>query len=103
SMSRLYINLGTKQGLNPNRLLGMINETVQDRSVRIGEIEVLRSFTFFEVNQRHAANVVKAFEGKYAGDRIKVDMAEGKITPRPTVRKKKPRTESRNKFQKDNS
>ena len=103
SMSRLYINLGTKQGLNPNRLLGLINETVQDRSIRIGEIEVLRSFTFFEVSQRYAASVVKAFEGRYTDSRIKVDLAEGKSTPRPTARKKRPRSENRSKFRKKNS
>lgn len=61
--SRYYINLGNKHGLNPNRLMGLINERLRNRSVPIGKIEVLKKFSFFEIDKRYDAELPDAFKG----------------------------------------
>ncbi len=47
---RFYINLGAKQELTPPRLMGILNDYVGDKSMRIGQIEILKKFSFFEID-----------------------------------------------------
>ncbi len=59
---RLKINMGNKDGINPKRLLGIINDTVGDKSISVGSIEVTNKFTFFDVFADQADKVVSSFE-----------------------------------------
>ncbi len=58
---RLKINLGQRDGMNPKRFLGLINETTRDRTIMIGDIEIAKNFTFFDVFQDQKEKVVRAF------------------------------------------
>lgn len=58
---RLKVNLGNREGINPKRLLGIINDVVRDKTVSIGEIEVTNKFTFFDVFADQLDKVVDAF------------------------------------------
>ena len=59
---RLKINLGTKEGMNPRRILGIINDITDDKSINIGGIEITNKFTFFDVFEDQKDRVLSAFE-----------------------------------------
>ncbi len=59
SFSRIHVNAGSKHKLTPALLIGMINDKTQRRDVEIGKIEILRNFSFFEIE--------KSFEKKVTG------------------------------------
>ncbi len=58
---RLKINVGLRDGMNPKRFLGLVNETTRDRTIMIGDIEIAKNYTFFDVYQDQRDKVVKAF------------------------------------------
>ena len=60
--SRYYINLGLKHDLNPGRLMGLINERLRNRKVPIGKIEILKKFSFFEIESSFERDMKKAFQ-----------------------------------------
>ena len=60
---RLYISAGLKQDLSAVRLIGLINDRLRDRRIGIGKIDILRKFSFFEVEERYAAEVINALNG----------------------------------------
>jgi ATP-dependent RNA helicase DeaD len=61
--TRFHINLGQKQDLNASHLIGLINELTGTKSIDIGKIEILRKFSFFEIERDYAQKVIDAFEG----------------------------------------
>ncbi len=50
-----------RDGMNPKRFLGLVNETTRDRTIMIGDIEIAKNYTFFDVYQDQRDKVVKAF------------------------------------------
>ena len=66
--SRLFINVGKMDGINPAVLMGFINDNVKGK-VPIGKIDLMRSFSFFEVPEEHASKVVNTFKGMHLEDR----------------------------------
>jgi len=50
--SRIFINVGNKNNLTPARLIGVINEALDSGTAKIGKIEILKKFSFFEIDQQ---------------------------------------------------
>ena len=75
--SRFFINLGNKNYLNPPKLINLINSRNELRDVSIGKIEILKKFSFFEVDSKFAAEAVSAFSGvEFDGISVHVEPAE---------------------------
>ena len=66
--TRIFINIGKMDGANPANLMGFINDHVTEK-VRIGRIDLLKNFSFFEVPQESAPKVVNTFKGLFVEDR----------------------------------
>ncbi len=62
SFTRFYINIGKMDDLNPARLIGFINENLKKRDVEIGQIEILKSFSFFEIDKNYRDDVLEKFK-----------------------------------------
>ena len=60
SFSQLFINLGYRDQINPHRLMGLVNEMLPGKRLRIGKIDISRNFTLFEVEAPMADAVVQA-------------------------------------------
>ena len=74
--TRIFINLGKMDGANPANLMGFINDHVTDK-VRIGKIDLLKNFSFFEVPEGEAKKVVNTFQGLFVEDRkLVVEVAQ---------------------------
>lgn len=77
--SRFFFNLGKKNGIGKRTIIDMINQNLPGKNVEIGSIEVLKGFSFFEVDKKFENEVLKAFkDAKYKGQRIGIDIAKGK-------------------------
>ena len=79
--TRLFINLGKKDGLFPNELLGLVNSHLRGR-VNMGRIDLMKNFSFFEVEEKDAAAVAKALSrANWNGRRVSVEIAGEEDTP----------------------
>lgn len=73
--TRMFINVGKTDGLFPNVLIEMINRNVGGR-VEIGKIDLMKSFSFFDVENREVKEVIRGLSGyKFKGRVIAVDVA----------------------------
>jgi ATP-dependent RNA helicase DeaD len=85
--TRIFINLGKTDGANPANLMGFVNDHVPGK-VRIGRIDLMQNFSFFEVPEGDARAVVKSFKGLYVDERkLVVEVAQD--TPQGVERKEK--------------
>lgn len=79
SYSRFFFNLGKKNGIAKRSIIDLINQQLPNKSVDIGNIEVLKSFSFFEVDSRYENDVIKAFKNaQFKGQKIGIDIAKKK-------------------------
>lgn len=67
----LKINLGRKEQLTPPRLIGLINDTTHNRSLKIGKIIIQEFYTTFEVEKHCVSILTKGFEkAEYKGRKV---------------------------------
>jgi len=79
NFARLYVNLGTNHKLNPTRLIGLINETLRSNNSEIGKIEILKNFSFFEIEDKLKSNLIDGMIGKkFEGRAVLLEESEGK-------------------------
>ena len=79
TFSRMFMNIGKSDRMDKRTIINMINETLPGKSVEIGEIEVLRNFSFFEIDRRFEFDVQKAFKQvEFKGKRIGLEVAKPK-------------------------
>jgi ATP-dependent RNA helicase DeaD len=93
-MCRFFINLGRKNDLTPPLLIGLVNDISRSLSIRIGKIDIMHSFSFFEAEAHYKDTILKAFSTKkYKSQNIVVDEAEtSQHSPKKTrEQEKKPR------------
>ena len=71
-------------GFFPNELISLLNNNTRGR-VELGRIDLMQKFSFFEVEEKEATNVVKALNrASWNGRKVSVEVAgdEGKEAPR---------------------
>ncbi len=87
--TRLFISLGKTDGFRPADLIGLMNDHVRGR-VDVGRIDLMRNFSFFEVDETEADRVVKAMnQSKWNGRKVTVEVAGTESDDRPQERKRK--------------
>ena len=75
--TRLFINVGKKDGFGPGDLMSLLNQHTRHR-VRMGRIDLLPKFSFFEVEEGEARTVIKALgRAMWNGRRVNVELTEG--------------------------
>ncbi len=91
--TRLFLNVGKKENLTPLRLIGIINHALDSGNVEIGKIEILKSFSFFEIESSAAERLTKViknqtFEGRELSVEIANQKSGGSVKKREKRRKK---------------
>tara|TARA_B100000315_G_scaffold105010_1_gene96265 strand:- start:152 stop:478 length:327 start_codon:yes stop_codon:yes gene_type:complete len=56
--------VGFQHKLNPGRLIGLINECLRSNDAVIGNIEVMKTFSFFEIDNKWKSKLFVGFKGK---------------------------------------
>ncbi|MFL3051725.1 MAG: DEAD/DEAH box helicase [Candidatus Neomarinimicrobiota bacterium] len=95
--SGFYINAGSERKMNPGRLMGLINESLDSSSADIGNIEIMKSSSFFEIEEKYADDIAKKLKGKpFGGTSLEIEKDKG-TGKRGNVNKRKKRRKSRKK------
>jgi ATP-dependent RNA helicase DeaD len=95
--TRLFINLGKANNFNPPSLFGLIEGQTGKRGIDFGKIEVLRNFSFFEVDKEWATPIINALNNqRFNGEKIIVEPAAA--NSRPDERPAHNRGEGRSDF-----
>ena len=77
NMTRFFINIGRKDELNPARLIGLINDQRITDNIDIGAIDILDTFSFFEIDKSFEAGALEAFEAnrpEYNGRNVNIEI-----------------------------
>ena len=75
--TNLYINLGSKNKLTPASLIGIINEKLKSDDAIIGRIQILKTFSFFEIDKKKEVALLAALNNsKIRGVKLLVEVAK---------------------------
>ena len=58
--TRLFLNLGKTDGFYTNQIIDLVNRNLRKERIQIGRIDLMQNFSFFEVIQEQAPQVLKA-------------------------------------------
>lgn len=105
NMTRFFINIGRKDKLNPARLIGLINEQKIANNIEIGQIEILDTFSFFELDKNYTEETISTFKENdvdFEGRGVNVEITEKKRSGRRGGRRDSNRNGSDRKKRRDN-
>lgn len=76
-MTRIYVNLGKADGFYAGNVIDMLNKNVEGRRVDVGRIDLLPSYSLFDVRKADAKRVVAALKGlEFFGKRVYSEIAD---------------------------
>ncbi|MDY3857699.1 MAG: DEAD/DEAH box helicase [Muribaculaceae bacterium] len=76
-MERIYVNLGKRDGFYAGNLIDLLNRNVAGKRVDVGRIDLMPSYSLFDVRKADARRVVAALKGAdFVGKRIYSEIAE---------------------------
>jgi ATP-dependent RNA helicase DeaD len=58
--TRLFLNLGKTDGFYANQIIELINRNLKKERIEIGRIDLMQNFSFFEVAEKQANDVISA-------------------------------------------
>ena len=97
--SRFHINVGSKNNVNPVKLIGLINDNLKSKNMEIGKIEIMKGFSFFEIDEKFSKSLAGALNGKnFNGTIVKIEGSR----PAPANRKDRTRKDSYKKSKSSN-
>jgi ATP-dependent RNA helicase DeaD len=92
---RLFINLGKTDGFYPEQLIELVNKNTAGKKVPLGKIDLLKTFSFFEVGEDQADYLIQALNNsKFNDRRVAVEIASEK----PEGHRERDRSEKRPKW-----
>ncbi len=103
AFTRLFLNVGKKENLTPLRLIGIINNVLDSGNAEIGKIEILKNFSFFEIENKAAAKLITGIENhQFEGRNLSAELANAKPSGYDKKEKMKKKTRGkRSKSKKD--
>ncbi len=75
--TRLFINLGRTDGIRPPDIIGLVNDNIPGKKISIGRIDLMKNFSFFEVQEADGKKVVSGLKNvNYNGRKVAVEIAQ---------------------------
>tara|TARA_B100001564_G_scaffold29052_1_gene21442 strand:+ start:781 stop:2499 length:1719 start_codon:yes stop_codon:yes gene_type:complete len=88
--SRFFINLGKVNRLETHNLIGLINEYTKERDIPIGKIDILRKFSFFEIDSQYKNLILeKLANAKWNNHKISVELSKPPSNKENSYKKEK--------------
>jgi len=88
--SRIHINVGSRSNLTPARLIGVINEALDSGDAAIGKIEILKKFSFFEIDENVEPRIISSLNKMtFEGVALSAEVAQSKSSSKNYTPKKK--------------
>ena len=73
NFAKVAFNIGKKDNISPKVLINLINKQLPNRSIRIGAIDLGKSFSIVEVDSKYQREVVEAFRKvRFKGMKLEV-------------------------------
>ena len=83
--TRLFINIGKVDHLNPRQLMGFVNRCAQGEHFDIGRIDLMKTFSFFEVPQEQTKRLLRVLRNaEYDGRKVNVEVTNGSPSAAPS-------------------
>jgi ATP-dependent RNA helicase DeaD len=77
--TRLFINLGKSDGFYPEQLIELVNKNTPGKNIPLGKIDLLKTFSFFEVDQNYSEELIAVLNrSKFMDQKIAVEIAQPK-------------------------
>ena len=79
NMTRFFINIGRKDSLNPARLIGLINDQKITDNIEIGAIDILDTFSFFEIDKKFEEQTLNSFsenQPEFSGRGVNIEITK---------------------------
>ena len=79
NMTRFFINIGRKDSLNPGKLIGLINNQNIGDKIEIGAIDILDTFSFFEIDKNFEEETLAAFsanKSEFEGRSVNIEITK---------------------------
>lgn len=90
--TRLFISLGRRDRIVPQRIIGLINDYCPNTRVEIGKIDILDNFSYIEIGTNDVNDVLFAFEDKfYKGRPLTLEVAIAKKPNKSKEKNSKPK------------
>jgi ATP-dependent RNA helicase DeaD len=68
--TRLDLNLGAKDRLNPGKLMGILNDMLRSSDIRYGRIEINQTDSSIDVDSRYAPEIAMSLNGARYGSKL---------------------------------
>ncbi len=99
NFTRFHINLGSKNHLSAIDLISLINKHTGNQSIEIGKIDIMKNFSFFELDRAYEQSIQEAFKNVTRdGIQVKIEVSKETTDAGTDVRKrskdKAPRSKS---------
>jgi len=79
NMTRFFINIGRKDSLNPAKLIGLINDQKITDNIEIGAIDILDTFSFFEIDKKFEDETLSTFSNnqpEFSGRGVNIEITK---------------------------
>ena len=83
NMTRFFINIGRKDSLNPAKLIGLINDQDITPNIEIGAIDILDTFSFFEIDKKFQEQTLSCFaknQPEFSGRGVNIEITKKERT-----------------------
>jgi ATP-dependent RNA helicase DeaD len=102
--TRLFLNLGKSDNFFASQVIDLVNRNVRGQKVNIGRIDLMQNYSFFEVDEKQASDVIAALNrAKVNGRKVTVEVAgeENENGRKGKGFRKESRGEGRKEFRKE--
>ena len=99
--SELFINIGANNKVKPANLIGLVNEALRSGDSEIGRIEILKNFSFIEVEKETAGELIdKLNKTEYNGTSVFAEFSKNERAGKQGPKGKAPHKFKKNKKRK---
>jgi ATP-dependent RNA helicase DeaD len=96
--SRFYINLGQKNGIDAVGIIGLINKNSRGKRIEIGKIDILRKFSFFEVDSQNTQDILNGLNNSdYKGTTVTVQLSQPDTKIKENFENRPPRKKNKSR------
>jgi ATP-dependent RNA helicase DeaD len=87
--TRFFINMGKMDNFYAKELIQLVNSKIRGKRIDIGRIDLMKNFSFFEVDEKQAPLIPKALnKAQFNGRQIAVEETrDGNVSPEKTSRR----------------
>jgi ATP-dependent RNA helicase DeaD len=87
--TRFSLNVGRRQGIGPEGLIGKINEIPGVGRIKIGKINIKRNSAHLEAETKFTAQIIAAFQhAEINGKTVSIEVVQGTSSPRRRPKRK---------------